>query len=77
MGKTKLLLTAALFISFLSGQVVNAGLFDKKKEEAKPDPFAASHSAETVKLKAAPGVHSPVAEGACSKCHASRRTRRR
>ena len=63
--------TAAFFVLILSVAVLHAGLFDKKKAEVKADPFAAAHAAETVKLKAAPGVHAPVAEGACSKCHAS------
>lgn len=71
MGKIKVLLAAALFGLFASGPVLHAGLFDKKKDEVKPDPFAAAHSAETVKLKTAQGAHAPVAEGACSKCHAS------
>lgn len=62
---------AALLALVLSAASLHAGLFDKKKAEAKLDPFADSHAAETVKLKAAPGVHAPVAEGACSKCHAS------
>ena len=61
----------ALFIVFLSVTALYAGLFDKKKADVKIDPFAAAHAAETEKLRAAPGAHAPVAEGACSKCHAS------
>ncbi len=60
-----------MFALIFSAAVLQAGLFDKKKEEVKKDPFAESHAAETLKLKAAPGAHAPVAEEACSKCHAS------
>jgi predicted CXXCH cytochrome family protein len=71
MGKIKTIAAAALFALVFPAAVLQAGLFDKKKEEVKKDPFAESHAAETLKLKAAPGAHAPVAEEACSKCHAS------
>ncbi len=69
--KIKIRLAAAIVIVVLPAAVLQAGWFGDKKADVKIDPFAAAHAEETVKLKAAPGAHAPVAEGACSKCHAS------
>ena len=48
-----------------------AGFFGSKKSSTGDDPFLAAHAEKGKELRATKGAHAPVAEGSCSKCHAS------